>query len=214
MCYHVRRTAPSAPARGWRGARAALFAAVCCAATAGTSGAADVTSTWGGGTGNWGSAPNWSNSPPVNHFPNNGNGGFTYDAVINSGTVTLNQNIAIQAFTLGSGTLTGANDLTTAALLTWNSGTMSGTGVTNANGGLALGPFQATLSGRTLNNAAAATLGGGGTLFIQTGGEFNNLVGASFEAQGESDIFGGGTPNGAFNNSGSFRKVGAGETQV
>src|SRR5687767_444301 len=107
MCYHVRRTAPSAPARGWRGARAALFAAVCCAATGGTSGAADVTSTWGGGTGNWGSAPNWSNSPPVHHLPNNGNRRFTYGAGINNRTLTLHPDIALPAFTLGSGTLTG-----------------------------------------------------------------------------------------------------------
>src|SRR5262245_12140024 len=64
--------------------------------------AADVTSTWNGTTGNWSDATRWSSNP---NFPNNGNGGFTYDAIINSGSVTLDQDIAIEKLTLSGGTL-------------------------------------------------------------------------------------------------------------
>jgi hypothetical protein len=59
--------------------------------------ASDVLSTYRGVTGNWGVNGSWSNNPALGGFPNNGNGGVaTYDAVINSGIVTLDQNIAIQ----------------------------------------------------------------------------------------------------------------------
>jgi len=92
--------------------------------------AADVISTWNGSTATWTSA-NWSS--PL--FPNNGNGGFTYDAVINGGTVTLtlDQNIIIQAMGLNGGTLTGDGNLTLQANSTWTAGTMSGAGHTKAS---------------------------------------------------------------------------------
>src|SRR5687768_4687388 len=98
MCQRVRGSWGPRPVPGMGGARARvrLLAAAAAAAWLGVGGAlraADVTSTWGGGTGNWGSAANWNNSPAVNHFPNNGNGGFTYDAVVNAGAVTLDQDI-------------------------------------------------------------------------------------------------------------------------
>ena len=69
--------------------------------------AADVTSTWNGTTGNWSDASRWSSVD----FPNNGNGGFTYDAIINSGTVTLDLNVMIEAFKFGGGAITGATIL-------------------------------------------------------------------------------------------------------
>ena len=43
----------------------------------------DITSTWSAGSSNWGNAANWSNTPSTVNFPNNGNGGFTYDSVLN-----------------------------------------------------------------------------------------------------------------------------------
>src|SRR5450755_1047186 len=56
--------------------------------------AADVTSSWTTATaGNWTDTVRWSSAS----FPNNGNGGFTYAAVINAVgsayTVTLNTNV-------------------------------------------------------------------------------------------------------------------------
>jgi hypothetical protein len=69
------------------------------AATAATT-AAQITSTWNGSTGNWTDAPShWSTA----NYPDNGNGGVNYNAVVNSGTVTLNQNITVTGFTMARG---------------------------------------------------------------------------------------------------------------
>jgi len=54
--------------------------------------------------------------------------------------------------------LRGSGGLTVNGLLTWSKGTMGGTGVTLANGGLVIdGDQDKFLSGRTLSNAANAT---------------------------------------------------------
>src|SRR5438132_9757688 len=81
--------------RVWR--RAMLAAAV--AAMGSRARAADVTSTWFGGTNLW-SSSNWINNPPVSQYPNDGNGGFTYDAVLNSGKASLTEFITIERLTL------------------------------------------------------------------------------------------------------------------
>src|SRR5579859_1353687 len=100
--------------------------------------AANVTSTWLNVTGNWGVAANWSNNPAVVQFPNNGNGGFTYDTPVGGGSATLEQNIIIQNFNLNGGTVGGSNNLTENALFTWKGGTHSGTGTNFATGGLSV----------------------------------------------------------------------------
>jgi len=87
--------------------------------------AADVTSTWDGTSNNWSSA-HWS-SPD---FPNNGNGGFTYDAVITNGTVKLDQDITIESLALSLGTInaTTPSNLTINDQLNWNGGSFLGNG--------------------------------------------------------------------------------------
>jgi len=181
--------------------------------------AADVTSTWNGTTGNWSDATRWNNSPSVLQFPNNGNGGFTYDAIINSGTVTLDLSVVVEAFTIGGGILSGSNDLTTNQLTTFNYGTMSGAGTTFAAGGLTLGTNGSkTLDGgRTLVNQATATWSDGqinlnssgaadsGIFINALGGVFNN----SFNGSLLVSSFGGDTGvNARFDNLGTFRKSG------
>jgi len=66
--------------------RLAKYAVVLAAIVAGecnVARAADVTSFYSGPSANW-SAAQWINAPTG--FPNNGNGGFTYDAVFSGGT--------------------------------------------------------------------------------------------------------------------------------
>ena len=98
--------------------------------------AADVTSTWSTASSNWGVNANWTNVPALGGFPSNGNlGVLTYDGVLaNGGTITLDQNITIQKFTLSSGIVTGSFNLTLNDNLAWSGGTMSGTGVTSVAG--------------------------------------------------------------------------------
>src|SRR6185436_17472488 len=96
--------------------------------------ASDVLSTYRGVTGNWGVNANWSNNPALGGFPNNGNGGVaTYDAVINSGTVSLDQNIAIQKLTFTGGTIASNFNLTANDLFNWTGGIIDDAGVTIAN---------------------------------------------------------------------------------
>jgi hypothetical protein len=87
--------------------------------------AADVVSTWDGATGNWGSS-HWLHNPDVPFYPNNGNGGFTYDVVINSGAVTfeptLEDDIVLEKLTFGGSTITGPTVLKVNDLFTWTGG--------------------------------------------------------------------------------------------
>lgn len=93
---------------------------------------AQVTATWNGSAGNWSEAARWSTNPL---FPNNGNGGNTYNAVVGAGNATLDQAITIQGLTFGGGTITRTNDLTVNAVFTWNGGTLAGAGTLTVAGG-------------------------------------------------------------------------------
>jgi hypothetical protein len=139
--------------------------------------AADQTATWNNSTGNWSDATRWSTNPL---FPNNGNGGFTFDAIINGGTATLDQNITIEALTLNGGNISGAAAtnfaLTLNGLLTWSSSTIGGPGTVNANGGIVMsGSNSKTLgsggnAGRTLVSSGTTNLSGGSLLISASGG--------------------------------------------
>lgn len=63
---------------------------------------------------------NWSNTPSVPFYANNGNGGFTYDAVIPGGTLTLNEDITLENLEFNSHptTLGGVGNITANGLIT------------------------------------------------------------------------------------------------
>ncbi len=162
---------------------------------------------WTGSTGNWSDGTKWNINP---NFPNNGQPevGDLYDVTLdNGGTITLNLPITIQKFTLNSGTVTGANSLTTNDLFSWTGGTLSGGIVVNANGGLSLnGTGAITLNGATLNNplGQTATDSGVHTFVLANGAVFNNE--GTFLAQNNNGLlFGGGTGT-TFNNDGTFTR--------
>ena len=169
--------------------------------------AAHVISTWDGTTNNWTSSANWS---PSAFFPNNGNGGNTYDAVINGGMVTLDQAIRIEKLTLNGGEIAGSSNLNLNGLFTWSNGTMSGTGVTTIepSGSLELSGsnFANHFLNRTLVNNGTATwisrplsMSGGS---IQNNGTFN--------INATSVLIGSG---GVFNNAGTLNKLGTQRVQ-
>ena len=186
--------------------------------------AADVTSTWNAASGNWGTASNWTNLPVAGGFPNNGNGGVaTYDAVLsNGGTITLDQNIVIERFTLSSGTVTGSFDLTLNGNLTASGGRMSGIGTTSVAGASSTisGSFGLD-TGRVLRIDNTLTWSAGQIdLNASTGagsGTMRTAVGGTFVAAGNSvdSLFAnnqGGTDTGSsalFENLGTFRKSGS-----
>jgi hypothetical protein len=126
-----------------------------------------------------------------------------------SGTLTLNGAGSMTTLELSAGTLTNST-LTVSGLFTWSGGTESGTGTTNANGGMTISgePF---LSGLTLNNAGTASWSGI-TFLMENGAVFNNQVGATWNHENDSAIqFEGGTVP-IFNNAGTFKKTGGTST--
>ena len=174
--------------------------------------AADVVATWNNTTGNWNDAAQWSSNPA---FPNNG--AQTFDAIQTGGTLTLNQNITIEKYTLSGGSNTSAGSiLTLNDDLLWSAGAFTGTGTIQANGGaiFSASGVKDISAGRVLN------LGGdsswtAGNIRIGTGGMINNTTGQTFTTNSDGTLtnpFGG---TGTFNNSGTFTKSGgAGTTLV
>jgi autotransporter-associated beta strand protein len=170
------------------------------------------------GTGVWGNAANWNNQPVVTQFPNNGNGGSTYDAIVDSGTATLDRDITIEKFTLDNATLTSGNFnapvLTVRDTFTWSGGSIVGTGTTQANGGAILGTSAfslLTLSGRTLNLAAGKSATLSGSLDLTGGAIVNNSGALTLPAAAS---IGNDPAGGAFNNFGSFTTSTAGGVGV
>ena len=155
---------------------------------------ADVTSSWAGpttGVASWSNATNWANSPPVNHYPNNGNGGFTYDATISAFVgLTLTEPISLQRLTLDSCAIAGDHNLTIHEHLHWKQANMGGSEsarITVVPGASVLfdgeGEFRRNMT-RTFDNFGVGTwLSGGftGNQFQQLG-QFNNKPGATFYA--------------------------------
>jgi len=88
--------------------------------------AADVNSTWNGGAANWSDAANWT---PNTFYPKNGNGGFTFNASVVSGTASLTENIQIHGLSFSGGTLLGDFDLFLNQPLSWTGGTLGGVGL-------------------------------------------------------------------------------------
>lgn len=123
------------------------------------------------------------------------------------GTLTTSQPIQAATYLQTGGTLSGAGTLTVSGMLTWSGGTMAGTGVTQANGGIDLITDSAVSlrDVRTLNNAGTATWTGVGSINNESGATLNNLAGATLAINTAGDVFGG-----TVNNAGTVTKTAGG----
>ncbi len=165
---------------------------------------AQFISIWNGTNGNWTDATRWSTNPI---FPNNGqpNAGDLYNAVINGGTVTLDQNITIQGLTFDQNVINGAGNLTLNGPSTWTHGVMSGTGTTTFNGSLLINPpsFNPGLNRIFVNNSTTTWAG---NRALSSTGTWNNQIGSLLDAQTDQS-WTGGTIN---NNAGAILRKSAG----
>ena len=136
---------------------------------------------------------------------------------ISGGAVYFNSNdVTVLELHLSGGILGGTvANVNSTGLLTWTSGTMSGSGVTNANGGALFGDAvnfgQLFLDERTLNLAAGqtATLQGPTYFYLSNGATLHNA--GTFLAQNDYVIYHNGGAAGTFNNAGTFtRDTGSG----
>lgn len=174
-------------------------------------GAVDVTSSWLGGDGAWSDPARWGNAPAVVAFPNQGNLGLTYDAVISSGAATLDRDITLERLLFHGGSIGGDAALTLNAGGAWTAGALLGPGSVTTRGAFTLtGKTDKRLDRRVLNNAGSAVWDQG--LFITANSAvINNLAGATFEVRNVEELrtLTGGALRPVFNNSGSFVKGGA-----
>jgi fibronectin-binding autotransporter adhesin len=163
------------------------------------------------GTVNYTGTYNVTGGTTVTEGTANFNSGTTPTSVgpltISGGTLNFSTGKAIKTteLTQSTGTLTGSDTLTVSKTVTWSGGTESGSGITNAEGGMTLSgePFLQT---RTMNNTKTAAWTGEAFLMLD-GAVFNNKAGATWNHEGDTNIqFEGGT-NPTFNNAGTFEKT-------
>lgn len=156
--------------------------------------AAQTNATWFGGDDVWSNGPSWSGG-----MVPNGN----FNALINTGTATLDADYAIVGLTLG-GTLAGPQTLTTSGLAQLG-GTIRGSTL-QANGGGSL-TASTSLDGATVRNAAGQTFTqstAGAGLFLANGSVVQNA--GIYNAQNDGGfVFNGGSGN-AFFNTGVFNR--------
>ncbi len=98
-----------------------------------------------------------------------------------------------------SAILTGAGEITVDGLFTWTGGRLQGTGTLIADGGMVIEGGSTKYLERTVDNTGTA-IWTGGTISATAEGVFNNLVGATFDAQSNNSI------SGTFNNAGTLLK--------
>ena len=135
---------------------------------------------------------------------------------LSGGTVTVAGAATLPDLVQTGGTLAGAGTLTVTRPITWAGGNESGTGTTDAQGGMTIGDQlgnQEFLDQRTIDNAGAATLAGyssGYGLYLSSGATIDNEAGASFAFITDAVIHDyGGTPDGGtFINAGTLSKTG------
>jgi hypothetical protein len=92
---------------------------------------------------------------------------------------------------------------------------MTGSGITNANGGISFSGFNVkdVFGDRRLNTGGTVTWAGTGDVRLGTGGAIHNT--GTWDAQDDASIFNGFGGTAAFTNAGTFRKsAGAGSTSV
>ncbi len=144
-------------------------------------------------------------------------------AVISAGTVRFGQAQTLTTLTQSGGTLGGSGQVTVTGSLTWTGGTMRDAGKTALAPG-AVGTISGAANkgldvGRVLENGGNLTASGGTVFFNLSGAGggavIENLAGAVFEVQGDTDLTQNFTSTGsALNNAGLFRKTGSGETRL
>jgi hypothetical protein len=111
----------------------------------------------------------------------------TGTTTVSGGTVRFDVDVSLPALVLSGGALTGPSTVTVSGPFTWTGGTLSGTGTTEADGGIAIsGANDKHLNGRTLINVATATVTGTGGVEVVNNAVFWNLAGSALDFQNDA----------------------------
>jgi len=119
--------------------------------------------------------------------------------VISGGSLALSggEPVTVPSYLQTGGTLRGSDTVTVSGTLEWHGGVMSGTGVTNAAGGLMIAT-DATIGltdTRTLNNRAMGTWTGGFNFSNNASARLVNLAGGTFSIATSADFVNGNLVN-------------------
>lgn len=178
------------------------------------------TSVWGGGTGDWNTAANWTPSTvPAN------SGTTTYAARITAGTATINAPVTVNDLQLVGGTVNNLSSLTLAGSgSSWEAGALSGIGqLIVAPGAFLTASTSAShdFNQQQVTNQGQFIWNGSGNLRSGGGGTFVNAANAVFVDTSSSGTTTpvritttGFTGNFTFTNSGTYQKSGSGETSI
>ncbi len=168
----------------------------------------DVSSSWNNSTGLWTDASSWSTTD----YPDNGNGGLDYRAIVSGGTVTVDVDVTVDEFRQTGGTVSADSSvLTVVDALTFTAGTISGAGQIVA---------ASTASLTIDSNGNVPRIGGGGTLVNEGAAAWSPADPQQIDIDGTFQNDGTFTTNsdsllrvqgsGSFENNGMFLKQGAG----
>jgi phage baseplate assembly protein gpV len=131
-------------------------------------------------------------------------------AEITSATVNGNGAVTVGAMTtlaMSGGTLGGNGALTLNGPFEWSGGSVTGNGAfTAGNTFLLHGSGTKTLNGRTLVSNGTATWMDTGAIGIANGGVLRNGATGTFDVRNDATMFSSGSPNGTFDNDGTFVK--------
>jgi len=145
-------------------------------------------------------------------------GSFAGRLVINSGTTFQpSSDFTTDRFDMDPGTLTGASKLTVNGAATWkDGGTMSGTGSSTFNGGLAISgaTLVKDLDRRSLNLAGASSWIGDGVIAFSNGAVLTNNGSFADQNTGTVSLTTDGNSGNKFINVGTYAKSGTGTTSI
>jgi hypothetical protein len=158
--------------------------------------------TWLVGSGDWNTPGNWSGG--VIPGPND-------NAIINSGTVTLDTDASVDSLTFSSGTLQGAGLVHITGTLEWSGGTMGGSGKTVIEAG-AVGNWSGggdKWLARPMDNLGTINWGQG--RLVEQDAVFSNVGQMTISHDGDIVSAGGAT---VFENTGTLHKLSAGTVTI
>ncbi|MCP4040755.1 MAG: hypothetical protein GY731_02210, partial [Gammaproteobacteria bacterium] len=133
------------------------------------------------------------------------NGGLT----ISGGTLDIGGTSTANSFGLSSGILQGVGGLTSSGASSWSGGTLDSTWTNTGNLSMAGNILLAT---NAIFENSGAVIRTSGSIALNSGSEFNNLLNGTFDIQGDGTILQSSAPtDGIFNNLGSItRSAGTG----
>ncbi|MGE3181819.1 MAG: beta strand repeat-containing protein [Phycisphaerae bacterium] len=136
---------------------------------------------------------------------------------VSSGTLTLNSGEAhsLADFLQTGGAIDGTDNIQVAGTTDWRGGTIRGSGLFTADGGVSLTTTALKILERNMNASGDSVWSDNGQFWIGLGAAFTNLAGSTFDMQSDAALSFSQAPIGQFHNFGTVLKSsGTGQKNV